>query len=63
LAEFLQTAFADPTDGWRFQVCCASLRRSSCFAQKPLAGQPHPSPSNEQRAGFPIAYERGSWTL
>jgi hypothetical protein len=63
LAEFLQTTSADPPDGWRFQACCASLHRSSCFAQKPLASEPHPSPANEQRAGFSIAYERGNWTL
>jgi len=30
---------------------------------KPLAGEPHPSFSNIQRAGFAIAYERANWTL
>jgi hypothetical protein len=30
---------------------------------KPLAGEPHPSFSNIQRAGFEIAYERPNWTL
>lgn len=30
---------------------------------KPLAGEPHPSFSNIQRAGFSIAYERANWTL
>lgn len=30
---------------------------------KPLAGEPHPSFSNIQRAGFAIAYERRNWTL
>jgi hypothetical protein len=30
---------------------------------KPLPGEPHPSFSNIQRAGFAIAYERANWTL
>lgn len=30
---------------------------------KPLAGEPHPSFSNIQRAGFTIAYERANWTV
>lgn len=30
---------------------------------KPLTGEPHPSFSNIQRAGFAIAYERVNWTL
>ena len=30
---------------------------------KPLAGEPHPSFSNIQRAGFVIAYERANWTV
>jgi hypothetical protein len=30
---------------------------------KPLPGEPHPSFSNIQRAGFGIAYERANWTL
>jgi hypothetical protein len=30
---------------------------------KPLAGEPHPSFSNIQRAGFAIAYERSNWTV
>lgn len=30
---------------------------------KPLAGEPHPSFSNIQRAGFAIAYERANWTV
>ncbi|MFO1160724.1 MAG: GNAT family N-acetyltransferase [Reyranellaceae bacterium] len=30
---------------------------------KPLAGEPHPSFSNIQRAGFAIAYERPNWTV
>lgn len=30
---------------------------------KPLAGEPHPSFSNIQRAGFEIVYERANWTL
>lgn len=30
---------------------------------KPLPGEPHPSFSNIQRAGFSIAYERANWTL
>ncbi len=30
---------------------------------KPLQGEPHPSFSNIQRAGFAIAYERRNWTL
>ena len=30
---------------------------------KPLPGEPHPSFSNIQRAGFAIAYERRNWTL
>jgi hypothetical protein len=30
---------------------------------KPLPGEPHPSFSNIQRAGFTIAYERANWTL
>jgi hypothetical protein len=30
---------------------------------RPLAGEPHPSFSNIQRAGFGIAYERANWTL
>ena len=30
---------------------------------KPLAGEPHPSFSNIQRAGFAIVYERVNWTL
>lgn len=30
---------------------------------KPLAGEPHPSLSNIQRAGFAIAYERANWTV
>lgn len=30
---------------------------------KPLAGEPHPSFSNIQRAGFAIAYERRNWIL
>lgn len=30
---------------------------------KPLPGEPHPSFSNIQRAGFHIAYERPNWTL
>jgi hypothetical protein len=30
---------------------------------KPLPGEPHPSYSNIQRAGFAIAYERANWTL
>jgi hypothetical protein len=30
---------------------------------KPPPGEPHPSFSNIQRAGFAIAYERANWTL
>jgi hypothetical protein len=30
---------------------------------KPLPGEPHPSFSNIQRAGFEIAYERANWML
>ena len=30
---------------------------------RPLPGEPHPSFSNIQRAGFAIAYERVNWTL
>lgn len=30
---------------------------------KPLPGEPHPSFSNIQRAGFTIVYERRNWTL
>lgn len=30
---------------------------------KPLPGEPHPSFSNIQRAGFAIAYERANWTV
>ena len=30
---------------------------------KPLPGEPHPSFSNIQRAGFSISYERANWTL
>jgi hypothetical protein len=30
---------------------------------RPLPGEPHPSFSNIQRAGFGIAYERANWTL
>ncbi len=30
---------------------------------KPLAGEPHPSFSNIQRAGFAVAYERANWVL
>lgn len=30
---------------------------------KPLSGEPHPSFSNIQRAGFAIAYERANWTV
>ena len=30
---------------------------------KPSPGEPHPSFSNIQRAGFAVAYERRNWTL
>jgi hypothetical protein len=41
----------------------AGVRGFATETGKPLAGEPHPSFSNIQRAGFAIAYERANWTL
>lgn len=45
-------------DGLRLGV-----RHFATETGKPLPGEPHPSFSNIQRAGFAPAYERANWTL
>jgi hypothetical protein len=39
------------------------VRQFATETGKPLPGEPHPSFSNIQRAGFAMAYERANWTV